>query len=63
MIEKFLTYLDMGGYAAWVWPAYGLAAVALVGILILTLRTLKSRQKEFDDLKSLRRSSNTEDTP
>ena len=54
-MERFLTYLDMGGYAASVWPSYGLAAIALVGILVLSLRTLKSRQKEFDELKSLRR--------
>lgn len=62
MVEKFLNYLDMGGYAAWIWSAYGLATVGLLGILILSLRTLKSRQKEFDKLKSLRRSSRTEDT-
>lgn len=48
-------YLSMGGYAVWVWSAYGLATVALVGTLAFTLRTLKSRQKEFDELKSLRR--------
>lgn len=54
-MERFLTYLDMGGYAAWIWPAYGLATLALVGILVMTLRTLKARQQEFDELKSLRR--------
>lgn len=59
-MDRLLTYLDMGGYAAWVWPAYGLATLALVGILVTTLRTLKSRQKEFDELKSLRRGAGDE---
>ncbi|MBY0512028.1 MAG: heme exporter protein CcmD [Rhodospirillaceae bacterium] len=55
MVDAFLQYLDMGGYAAFVWPAYGLSAAGLIGILVLTLRTLKARQKEFDALKALRR--------
>ena len=50
-----MTFLDMGGYAWWVWPAYGLTALGLGGILIWTLRGLKARHKEFDDLKALRR--------
>ncbi len=31
-------FLDMGGYAAFVWPAYGIVAVALLLILILPLK-------------------------
>ena len=54
-MDAFLEYLDMGGYAAWVWPAYGLAAAALVGMLAVSLYTLKTRQREFDELKSTRR--------
>ncbi len=54
-MDAFLQYLDMGGYAAFVWPAYGLSALGLIGILVLTLRGLKARQKEFDALKALRR--------
>ena len=55
MMEGFLEYLDMGGYAVWVWPSYGLAALALIGTLAATLRTLKRRQRELDELKSLRK--------
>ena len=49
-MDAFLNYLDMGGYAAFVWPAYGLSALGLVGVLVMTLRSLKARQKEFDEL-------------
>ena len=41
------TFFEMGGYAAYVWPGYGLAAVAMVGLLLVTLRGLRTREKEF----------------
>ena len=62
-MDGFLEYLDMGGYAVWVWPAYGLVTTGLVGILAMTLRTLKARQKEFDELKSLRRNPSADGSP
>ena len=33
--------LEMGGYAAYVWPAYALAAVVLIVNAILPLRRLR----------------------
>jgi heme exporter protein D len=54
-MDRFLTFLDMGGYALWVWPAYGAAVIGLVGILVLTLRSLKAREREFESLKAQRR--------
>jgi heme exporter protein CcmD len=54
-MDAFFEYLDMGGYALWVWGAYGLTAAGLIGVLVLTLHTLKSRQHEFDVLKAARR--------
>ncbi len=53
--ENFAAFIDMGGYAAWVWTAYGLAAVALVGMLVTSRRTLKAREREFEHLKASRR--------
>ncbi|MGE4062326.1 MAG: heme exporter protein CcmD [Rhodospirillaceae bacterium] len=47
-------FLSMGGYAVWVWGAYGVATVGIVGLLISTLATLRARQREFDALKSAR---------
>ncbi len=34
----------MGGYAAFVWPAFGTALVVLGGLLITSLRTLRANQ-------------------
>ena len=39
------TFLEMGGYAAFVWPAYGFAAAILVGLLVASLRTLRRAEK------------------
>jgi heme exporter protein D len=40
-------FFAMGGYAAFVWPAYGVAAVVLIGLLVQSLRVLRARTAEF----------------
>ncbi len=55
MMDAFLTYLDMGGYAVWVWSSYGLATLGLGAVLVVSRRTLKAREREFEALKALRR--------
>jgi len=40
-IEQFLA---MGGYAAFVWPAFAVTAAVLVGLLVVSLRTLRRRE-------------------
>lgn len=34
MSETIRTYLQMGGYAPFIWPAYGIAAVILIAFVI-----------------------------
>ena len=36
----------MGGHAAFVWPAYGVAAVVLVGLVVTSLRTARAAEAE-----------------
>jgi len=45
--------LHMGGYAAFVWPAYGLTALVIGGLVANTLLTLKSRERELKALQAL----------
>jgi heme exporter protein D len=47
-------FLAMGGYAAFVWPAYGVALLALGGLLIQSLRQYRARQRELDRLQRRR---------
>ncbi len=50
-MDSLSAFFDMGGYAAFVWPGYGLAALAMIGLLISSLRTLRTREKEFSQVR------------
>jgi heme exporter protein D len=47
MTGAIQTFFAMGGYAGFVWPAYALAAVLLVGLLALSLRRLRKAEAEL----------------
>ena len=53
-MNQIAEYLHIGGYAMFVWPAYGLALVGLVGLLWLSVSSWKAREAEFMGLKSAR---------
>ena len=42
-------YFAMGGYAAFVWPSYGVAALLLVVLLLLSVRRLQSAERALGD--------------
>ncbi|HYE01444.1 MAG TPA: heme exporter protein CcmD [Alphaproteobacteria bacterium] len=44
----------MGGYALFVWPAYGLGAVALIGLLAASLRGLRRNEAAVSRLEAAR---------
>ena len=39
------TFWEMGGYAAFVWPAYGISFIALVTLSIVSWRALKRAER------------------
>jgi heme exporter protein D len=47
-------YFSMGGYAGYVWPAYGVAAVVMVGVLMASLLGARARERELKLLQELR---------
>jgi heme exporter protein D len=49
-LDGIAAFLDMGGRAQFVWPAYGLTAVALVGLLIISLRTARAQKRDLGEL-------------
>jgi heme exporter protein D len=51
VVSTLSTFLAMGGYARFVWPAYGLAAVVLLGLVAWTLGSYRRRQKELAQLQ------------
>ena len=58
-------FLSMGGHAAFIWPAYGIVAFVLVGLLIAGRRFQRNTEAELSALspRSRRRpQSSTKDT-
>ena len=49
-------FLAMGGYGAYVWPAFGFAAIVLLGLLLQSWRTARRRAAEFEQLRAELRS-------
>ncbi len=47
-----MSFFEMGGYAAYVWPAFGVGAVVLIGLLLFSLRNLKSREAVLRQLEA-----------
>ena len=48
------TFFDMGGYGLYVWPAYALAAIVMVGLMAASLRALKAREASLRALEGER---------
>lgn len=48
------SFLDMGGYAGFIWPAYGVTAAVLVGLLVVSLQGVRARERELKILQELR---------
>jgi len=46
-MDRIEEFLAMGGYAAYVWPAYGLAAVTLIGIVATSLSRLRAAERSL----------------
>jgi heme exporter protein D len=54
-MDTIAAFLDMGGRAEFVWPAYGLTAIVLIGILVASLRSLRARERELERFRGRRR--------
>jgi heme exporter protein D len=49
-MDRIATFFAMGGYAAYVWPAFAVAAVVMAGLVISTMHTLRRRERELSQL-------------
>jgi heme exporter protein D len=46
-------FFAMGGYAAFVWPAFGFAALVLIGLLAQSWWAARRREAELEQLRRL----------
>ncbi|MBI1392572.1 MAG: heme exporter protein CcmD [Alphaproteobacteria bacterium] len=44
-------FLTMGGYAAFVWPAYGISAAALLGLVFYVLRRRAGARRRLAEIE------------
>lgn len=49
-------FLDMGGYAAFVWPSYGIALLVMAGLAVTSVRAWRRNRRLLDQLEQRRRS-------
>ena len=54
-MDALQQFFAMGGYGGYVWPAYGIAVVVLVALLIDSLRNARHREAQLADLRKSRR--------
>ena len=47
--------LALGGYGAYVWPAYGFAAIVLIGLFIAAKRRLERAERDADRMRAVLR--------
>jgi heme exporter protein D len=48
-------FLAMGGYAAYVWTAYGIAALVLILLLVQSWRSARRRDAELEQVRRVAR--------
>lgn len=51
-MDGITEWVAMGGYAAYVWPAWGLTAAVLVGLLLATLRAVRRNEADLAALQA-----------
>ena len=55
MSERITEFLAMGGHGAFIWPAYLIATVVLLGLLILSVRNMRDQECVLQQLRAARR--------
>lgn len=50
-----MAFFEMGGYGAYVWPAFGAAAALMIALLVASLRAMRAREAELRALEAARR--------
>jgi heme exporter protein D len=53
-MQGVMQYLAMGGYAAFVWPAYAVAAIVLGGLAVQSLRAYRRNMRQLATLQQER---------
>jgi heme exporter protein D len=55
IMDSLSGLLTMGGYAGYVWPAYGISIVVLAGVLVASLLGARAEEADLETLQRTRR--------
>ena len=50
-MDAIQSFLHMGGYAAFVWPAYGATALVLAGLAAMSLGRMRASERALAELR------------
>ncbi|MDE3060671.1 MAG: heme exporter protein CcmD [Pseudomonadota bacterium] len=50
-MEKLTESFAMGGYAAYVWPSFLITALVMLGMMAVSMRSLRKAQKTLAELQ------------
>ena len=48
-------FFEMGGYGAFIWPAYAAALILMLGLLTLSWKSMRQREALVESLRANRR--------
>lgn len=54
-------FFHMGGHGVYIWLAYLIATVIVIGILVQTITTMRQRERQLAELRRERRGTDDED--
>jgi heme exporter protein D len=54
-VDGVTEFFQMGGYAAYVWPAFAAVAALMAGLLVASVRGARRSDREVEALRSRRR--------
>jgi heme exporter protein D len=54
-MDRLTDFLSMDGYGGYIWPAYLIAAVVLIGLLVASLRNARGQEARLAQLRKARR--------
>lgn len=49
-----ISFFEMGGYAGYVWPSFAITALVMIGLLVVSLRELRRRERTLAALEAAR---------
>ena len=56
-MDQITNFLSMGNYGAYIWTAYLLTAVVMLGLLVTTLQRLRRNQAELEEFQHMKDSA------